>query len=87
MECLNQRALASRTGAAKMAPSFEGLQCLSTRLLLRSCRWLRPRSFHLSNYQTEDNAPVDSFFHALQQVLLVDQLASSWPGPATVGRT
>ena len=35
----------------------------------------------LSKYQTEDNAPVDSFFHAHQQVLLVEQLVSSWPGP------
>jgi Uma2 family endonuclease len=36
----------------------------------------------LSKYKTEDNAPVDSFFHAYQQVLLVEQLTSSWPGPA-----
>ena len=35
----------------------------------------------LSTYITEDNTPVDSFFHAHQQVLLVEQLASSWPGP------
>ena len=37
--------------------------------------------FDLSEYQTEDDTPVDSFFHANQQVLLVEQLASSWPGP------
>jgi len=35
----------------------------------------------LSKYRTEDDTPVDSFFHAHQQVLLVEQLASSWPGP------
>jgi Uma2 family endonuclease len=35
----------------------------------------------LSKYQTEDHAPVDSFYCARQQILLVDALTSSWAGP------
>lgn len=35
----------------------------------------------LSQYPTEDGAPVDNYFHASQQLLLVESLRSSWPGP------
>ncbi|HJZ94174.1 MAG TPA: hypothetical protein VKE40_25140 [Gemmataceae bacterium] len=35
----------------------------------------------LSKYQTEDHASVDGFCCARQQILLVDSLSSSWPGP------
>lgn len=35
----------------------------------------------LSRYQTEDDTPVDSLYHARQQLLLVESLLAGWPGP------
>ncbi len=35
----------------------------------------------LSRYVTQDDTPVESFYHARQQVLLVESLISSWSGP------